>query len=71
MKNIFSCIRWSLLIIVFLSVSKKDDNSVVKSPDQPVITETGQPAGPADETTIGPDGGIASSSNGLLSVDIP
>ncbi len=58
-------------VFLFLSYCSKDNTSVDSNPPSPAITDTGDPLGQADEVTIGSEGGIANSSDGLLSVNIP
>lgn len=58
-------------IFLFLGYCTKDDTPANSNPASPVITDIGDPIGQANEVTVGSEGGIVNSSDGLLSVNIP
>ncbi len=59
------------LALILLNACTKEDDLITDDPGLPVITEFGEPLGQATEVTIGPEGGMINSSDGLLSVNIP
>ena len=65
-----SLIFWFALVL-FSSACKKDDNTSTPDVGQPLITDKGTAVGLSTTTTIGPDGGKVTSSDGILSLDIP
>ena len=64
-----SLLFW-IVLAVFAGACKKDNNSK-NDVGQPLVTDKGTPVGPAASTTIGPDGGTVTSSDGILSLNIP